>query len=202
MPYVMPARPPLDATAPGPETTLPALRGLGKLAELLPIIATDTREREPLKFTRLPSVKRPLFTGDYSILGLEDSFAIERKSIDDLVGCCMNSNRDRFEHELHRLRGYRFKRLLVVGSREDIGEGRYHSKISPKAVLATLGAFEIKFDLPIVFIETPEAAALLFERWVWWFSKEVVENANDLLRGCEKELVESPSSASLVKTQA
>jgi len=58
MPYVMPARPPLDATAPGPETTLPALRGLGKLAELLPIIATDTREREPLKFTRLPSVKR------------------------------------------------------------------------------------------------------------------------------------------------
>jgi len=202
MPYVMPARPPLDATAPGPETTLPALRGLGKLAELLPIIATDTREREPLKFTRLPSVKRPLFTGDYSILGLEDSFAIERKSIDDLVGCCMNSNRDRFEHELHRLRGYRFKRLLVVCSREDIGEGRYHSKISPKAVLATLGAFEIKFDLPIVFIETPEAAALLFERWVWWFSKEVVENANDLLRGCEKELVESPSSASLVKTQA
>ena len=66
MPYVMPARPPLDtAPAPGPDGTLPALRGLATLADLRPKIAVDTREREPLKFTWLQAVERALFTGDY-----------------------------------------------------------------------------------------------------------------------------------------
>jgi hypothetical protein len=32
----------------------------------------------------------------------------------------MGDNRERFERELHRLRGYRFKRLLVVGSEAEI----------------------------------------------------------------------------------
>lgn len=73
-------------------------------------------------------------------------------------------NRERFARELHRLRGYRFKRLLIIGTREDIAAGRYHSKIAPKAVLATLGAFEIRFDLPVVYAETPETAASLIER--------------------------------------
>ena len=108
---------------------------------------------------------------------------MERKSIDDLANCCMGVNRDRFERELLRMRSYRFKRLLVVGSREDIAAGHYHSKINPKSVLATLGAFEIRFDLPVVFAETPEAAAREIERWSWWAAREVVENANDLLRG-------------------
>jgi hypothetical protein len=30
----------------------------------------------------------------------------------------MGANRDRFERELYRLCGYRFKRLLVVGTRQ------------------------------------------------------------------------------------
>jgi len=168
---------------------LPGLRGLAKLADLRPIIAIDTREQAPLKFTRLQAVERALFTGDYSIKGLEDQFAVERKSIDDLVNCCLSSNRDRFEHELHRLRGYRFKRLLVVGSREDIAAGHYHSRIAAKSVLATLSAFEVRYDLPVVFAATPQEAAMMVERWVFWFSREVVENANNLLRGCDAEAV-------------
>jgi ERCC4-type nuclease len=156
------------------EKTLPALRGLAKPADLLPVIVVDSREQEPLLFTRLQAVTSTLYSGDYSILGLEGSFAVERKSIDDLTSCCLSSNRDRFGHELHRLRGYRFKRLLVIGAREDIAAGRYHSRIVPKAILATLGAFELRYDLPVVFIETPEAAAREIERWFggsqgkWW----------------------------------
>ena len=42
----------------------------------------------------------------------------------ELVACCMGDNRVRFERELHRLRGYRFKRLLIVGSEKDIREHR------------------------------------------------------------------------------
>jgi ERCC4-type nuclease len=167
------------------EETLPGLRGLARLADCRPVIAIDTREQEPLTFTRLQAVERALFTGDYSIFGLEDSFAVERKSIDDLVNCCLSSNRDRFEHELHRLRGYRFKRLLIVGTREDIAAGRYHSRIAPKSVLATLGAFEVRYSIPLVFCLSSQEAAVSIERWVWWFAREVVENANNLLRGCD-----------------
>jgi DNA excision repair protein ERCC-4 len=170
MPYVMPAAVPVpDVQEVAPGTTLPGLRSLAKLADLRPVIAVDTREQNPLKFSRLQAVSFALFTGDYSIRGLENQFAVERKSIDDIVNCCLSTQRERFEHELLRLRGYRFKRLLVIGTREDIAAGRYHSRITPKAVLATLGAFEIRYDLPIVFAATPESAAREIERWACFF---------------------------------
>jgi ERCC4-type nuclease len=70
--------------------------------------------------------------------GLEHLFAIERKSIPDLCACCVGANRERFQRELHRLRGFYFKRLLIVGREDDIYPGRYHSSVTPKAVFATL----------------------------------------------------------------
>jgi ERCC4-type nuclease len=50
-----------------------------------------------------------LVSGNYSAADLENIFAIERKSISDLVGCCMGESRERLERELHRLRGFHFK---------------------------------------------------------------------------------------------
>ena len=182
MPYVMTARPAIVAPDPGPDTTLPGLRGLSGLADCKPVIVVDNREQEPLRFERLEAVSGTLYSGDYSIRGLEASFAIERKSIDDLANCCLAAQRERFEHELHRLRGFRFKRLLIIGTRDDIAAGHYYSRISPKAVLATLGAFEVRY-LPVVFAVTPQEAAACIERWAWWYSREIVENANNLLRG-------------------
>jgi ERCC4-type nuclease len=117
------------------EATLPGLRGLRDLADLRPTIVIDSREQAPLHFERLRSVTGNLYVGDYSIAGCESSFSVERKSIDDLVNCCMGENRERLERELLRLRGYCFKRLLVIGTREDIAAGRYHSRIAPKVVL-------------------------------------------------------------------
>ena len=192
---------PLSLTTPASDTDraglrLPALRGLSGLADWPPQIVVDSREQDPLRFTRLQAVSGTLYSGDYSVAGLEDSFAIERKSVDDLVNCCLADQRERFKHELHRLRGYRFKRLLIVGSREDIAAGRYHSRINPKSVLATLGAFEVRYDLPVLFVATPQEAAASIERWVFWFAREAVENANNLLRGCQNERSTSDSKFS------
>ena len=159
------------------DLTSPALPGARDLSALRPVVVIDSREQEPLHFERFQSVTGTLYSGDYSIAGLEDSFAVERKSIGDLVGCCVAAGRDRFEHELHRLRGYRFKRLLIVGERADIVTGRYHSRIRPKAVLATLGAFEVRYDLPVIFVASPLEAAASIERWVFWYSREVVKTA-------------------------
>jgi ERCC4-type nuclease len=160
--------------------TLPALRGLAKLVDLRPVIAIDTREQAPLKFTRLEAVERALFTGDYSIIGLEDTFSVERKSLDDIANCCLSSNRDRFTRELHRLRGCQFKRLLIVGTRAEIVAGRYHSRIAPRAVLASIDTFEIRYDLPVVFAHTPQDAALQIEQWAFYYSREVIKLAHAL----------------------
>jgi len=91
---------------------LPALRHLGELANRLPTLVIDSREQEPLPIRRLPWCRGGIYTGDYSVVGLETLFSVERKSIADLVDCCVDSNRKRFENELHRLRGFRFRRLL------------------------------------------------------------------------------------------
>src|SRR5260370_11903820 len=99
---------------------LPALASLGELKDTRPLVIVDSREQDPLVLTHLESRRGMLVTGDYSIAGMTELIAIERKSISDLVGCCMGQNRQRFEKELCRLRGMRFKRLLVVGSRGEI----------------------------------------------------------------------------------
>jgi DNA excision repair protein ERCC-4 len=125
-------------------------------------------------------------TGDYSVKGLEALFAIERKTIADLVGCCMGENRERFERELHRLRGFRFKRLLIVGTEAGILKGDYRSNITPQAVMGTLGAFESRYDLPVIFKATAELAAAQVERWAYWYAREIIETVNDLWRAIEE----------------
>jgi len=162
--------------------TLPALKGLSKLADVRPVVVVDNREQTPLTFTRLEAVTGTLQSGDYSVKGCEHTFTIERKSIADLTACCA-SGRPRFERELHRLRGYRFARLLIVGSEEAIRAHEYKSRIEPRAVLHSLWAWEVRFDLPVVFEPTPEAAALRVESWVFWYAREQVQTCNELLRG-------------------
>lgn len=161
--------------------TYPALKGLGDLADLRPVVVIDTREQMPLSFIRLKSIRGTLTSGDYSFTGAEDFFAIERKSIADLVSCVTGENRERFERELHRLRGFRFARLLIIGESAQIDRQEYRSNVSPRAVLNSLHAWEARF-IPVVFTPTPATAAQQVESWVYWFAREIVESCNDLLR--------------------
>ena len=143
----------------------------------LPTLVIDTREQTPLTFTRLPSIVAGLATGDYSVAGLEDHFAVERKSIADLVAS-VTRERERFERELARLRGCEFRRLLVIGTREDIGAGRYVSKALPKAVLASVDTFEARYSLPVVWEPDATIAASLVERWAHYFTTEIRKRAD------------------------
>jgi DNA excision repair protein ERCC-4 len=131
-----------------------------------------------------------LQSGDYSCFGCEDLFAVERKSIADLVSCCVGENRERFERELHRLRGFRFARLLIVGDRSEVELHQYRSRVAPKAVLSTLAAFEARY-IPVVWASNAESAARLIESWAHWFAREVVNTANALLRSSEKAAAET-----------
>jgi DNA excision repair protein ERCC-4 len=166
---------------------LPALRSLGDLAGSEPVIIVDTREQNSLPFSRLKTQTGTLITGDYSVAGLESLFSIERKTVVDLVGCSVGQNRDRFERELHRLRGFQFKRLLIVGSETEILKGDYRSNIKPAAVLGTLRAFEVRYNVPVVFCETAESAASRIELWAFYFAREMVQAVNELWRSGRRE---------------
>jgi DNA excision repair protein ERCC-4 len=162
-----------------------------------PTICIDTREQTPLVFRNLPSQAATLYSGDYSANGLENMLAIERKSVADLVACCVGDDRDRFERELHRLRGFRFKRLLIVGTRAEVESHRYRSNIAPKSVLSTLAAFEVRYEIPIIWAALPEEAALLIEGWAWWMSREVLKAAEAIrsiteFRESESDLQSTP----------
>ena len=66
------------------------------------VCIVDTREQLPLNLDPLRTEPATLPTGDYSLKGLEHHVCIERKSLDDLLGC-VGRDRERFERELHRM---------------------------------------------------------------------------------------------------
>lgn len=78
---------------------------------------------------------------------------------------------------------YPFRRLVIVGNRAEIELQRYRSEMSPKAILHTLSAFEVRYDLPICYFPDAEAAALQVESWLWWVAREIVKSANALFQG-------------------
>lgn len=134
---------------------------------LAPVVIFDTREQTPLVFEHLPSERGTLQSGDYSIAGLEHDFAVERKSIPDLCQS-LTRGRERFERELHRLRGFSFARVLIVGSPHEVQATAHNSK----AVFSSISAFEARYGIPFIWEASPDLAARLVERWVWFFWRE------------------------------
>ena len=104
--------------------------------EKIPLII-DTREKIPL-FNNgdkdFDIISRKLDTGDYTILGLENLFIIERKKdVNELYACC-TSNRRRFYNELDRMLEYPY-RFIIVGS-------NYSDLLNPFSYKATARKYD------------------------------------------------------------
>jgi ERCC4-type nuclease len=127
----------------------------------------DTREQKPLKLEYkkgqiLKSVRSTLYTGDYSIKGLEQHIAIERKSLDDLMGC-IGVNRDRFEKEIIRLKAYPVRCIVVESTWKKIEEGNYRSRVHATAAIGTLMGW-IAQGIPIIMCDTHYRAGVFVSR--------------------------------------
>ncbi len=145
-----------------------------------PTIVTDSREQRPLTFTRFRSERGTLTSGDYSMRGFESVFAVERKSVDDLVGS-LTAGRDRFTKELQRLRGYQFRRLLIEGDRATVEAGAYRSKATPQSILGSLAALEVRYNIPVVWAGDRDTAAGLIEQWAFYYLGERVKQAQQIM---------------------
>ena len=125
------------------------------------IIIVDTREQKPYDFTGYADtevIRAGLPAGDYSIPGAEHLAAVERKSLDDLVSCLLQKQRNRFERELARLRPYHVAAVVVEGSWEDIARQRYRSNMHPQAALQSILALQVRYSIPFMFCGSREGA--------------------------------------------
>lgn len=135
------------------------------------VIIVDTREQKPLEWSTVETRRATLHTGDYSVEGYEDSFTIERKSLDDLIGS-LTAGRERFLRECERMEKFYFKRILVVGSYIDMVKGRYRSKAHPNSIIGSLYSIEARHNIPVAWAANPNIAAHIVMNWAKWFVDE------------------------------
>lgn len=127
-------------------------------ATTMPPIVIDTREQRPWDLAPLPTVRGTLQSGDYSLLGFEDRIAIERKSLEDFIGCCTGS-RDRFVRELERLHAFDLAAVVVEADVWEVWEGAKFSQASPASVIGSAAAFFIDYGTPVYFCGARKHAA-------------------------------------------
>lgn len=149
-------------------------------------IITDTREQRPFTFggQRYEGViiqPGTLATGDYSLAGLEDKIAIERKALDDLIGC-LTTDRSRFERELQRAAALDFFAVVIEGSLAGLLSGRYRSKMNPHAAFASCAAFMVRYRIPFIFAND----RLTAEYFTYSFLRQYLQGATKRLTAITK----------------
>lgn len=101
----------------------------------IPIIADDREKKiwnlDPARFS---VVRKRLTTGDYTIMGLEDRVAIERKELGDAVNTFIHGWIN-FRKELYRLAAMDHAIIIVEANVEDILAHRYESEANPMSVM-------------------------------------------------------------------
>lgn len=142
----------------------------------LPALIIDTREQTPLEFTHLFSLTGSLQSGDYSILGLEESFCVERKTIADLAQS-LTRERARFMREMHRLRGFSNAYLLIIGTDLETSSLVARGRANIKQIQNSLIAIQARYGVHVVWVDTPKEAAVLVETWAFSAFREALKPA-------------------------
>lgn len=134
-------------------------------------ILIDSREQQPYQFS-IPSEIGTLQIGDYSIQNLENFISIERKELNDLIGC-LTKGRARFERELFKSKKLEYFALVIEASLSDIANGDYRSRTNPKSVIQSLLTFSIRYRLPIFFCENRLYGQRITESLLCKFAREI-----------------------------
>ena len=113
------------------------------------VVVIDNREKLPADVSPLKSISGTLQTGDYSLLHLEGTVAIERKSLSDLLSC-IGGSRERFERELERLRAFPYRAVVVECSWEAFQRGDWRSNVSVASAVGSVLAWQLA-GVPFVF---------------------------------------------------
>jgi hypothetical protein len=110
------------------------------------------------EYVRAPTRRATLATGDYSLPGLEEVVAIERKTCADLIGSLLGSRRDscgeavanaeRFRRELERMRSMpsgSFRAVVVEASVDDVEREMYKAPKDARVEIALAETSRARF---------------------------------------------------------
>ena len=117
-------------------------------------------------------MRRALPAGDYSIEGLEDRVAVERKTLDDFVSTVIHS-RERFREELRKLAGYRAACVVVEAGLIDMLQKRYRGGAHPNAVLGNALSIILDYRVPVFFCTNRQAACQFVQAYLLGRTREV-----------------------------
>ena len=156
------------------------------------VVLVDSREHDTqslkkrLEATGRPTERVALLSGDYSCkctlpsgepFSLDKRIVIERKMGLDELSQNFTKGRARFTREFERLKAAGGKAFLLVenGSWENIISHKYRSQFTPKAFLASIAAWQARYDSHIIFCK-PETTGFLIERLLYYQLKEILES--------------------------
>jgi ERCC4-type nuclease len=134
------------------------------------VFAIDTREQRP--YPLLPSVRKTLRTGDYSVLGLEDRVTIERKSQKDAYAT-LGQDRDRFERELERMAEMDYAAIVLECSLSDFLIPPVRSRVNPQSAIGSVVAWTVRYRIPVFFADGRTGGAALVRRLLERYVREI-----------------------------
>jgi hypothetical protein len=163
-------------------------------------VIVDSREQAPFtfghkRFAETAVEAGTLDTGDYSLAGLTDRCAVERKSLPDLVAC-LSRERERFERELQRAAALDAFAVVVESSWADLAGGKYRSQMNPHSACQSVLAFTCRYRVPFLFAGSRAGA----EYCVWGYLRQYLESARKRYAGILKAHGEFSESAKKERT--
>ncbi len=161
------------AAAPVPHPALPVLaeRGGTQLKTPRLVILVDTREQSPFDFSRFEGwfagiEKRPLKVGDYSVAGLEDVCAVERKDLSDLIHS-LTAERSVFVNRLRLMSRYPHRLLVITAALSQVKSSYPHGGANPNHITQSLIAVLAGLQVPFLCVDTHELGEELVASYLY-----------------------------------
>ncbi|NBX73233.1 MAG: hypothetical protein EBQ89_02925 [Alphaproteobacteria bacterium] len=153
-------------------------------------IIIDTREQQPWSFEDYVVANKKLDTGDYSIEGLQDVFAIERKkSINEIAN---NIIEPRFKDVVHRMSQLKYSFFLLEFSMNDVLNYPVGSnlpkrmwdkvRITPAFIMKNILDWQLKYDIKVLFCNNASNAEKVAEyiiKRIYLINNKPKENQNE-----------------------
>jgi len=140
-------------------------------------VVVDSREQKPLSFDAFPDIQTEVMalrTGDYSLVGMQELVAVERKSETDLIHS-LTYDRARFEAELERSRALRYFGIVIETTWHRLAKGEYRSKASPQSIVGSLFSIATKYNAGLFLVGTDRtSAAYAVQMILRHFAKQTV----------------------------
>lgn len=141
-------------------------------------IIIDTREQEPYAFA-CDSVRRKLGAGDYSVDGLEQLVAVERKSLADFTKTVLHDF-PRFAAELDRLANMPHTCIVVEADLDRVLRGQAADVLRgacPDSVLGAAVHIQTRFSVPVLWCGSRQAACAFTDAFLRMAAREIAARA-------------------------